>query len=328
MPQASRMRPTSRASAGQRDRRERRRRSTAGALSCEPQAVGLGLSDQALDRRRQLRAVAGPMLDAVERDAQRLLAARGDRVVEADALDEAAVAAQPRIGDDDVEERTLLGAATGKADHDHDGIPRRISKKGPAVTAAARQAKLRIINSPETVTRNLASRCPPAPPPRCVCAHATDEPPPATAPRRSRPGWRCWAASLGVHRFYLHGWGDVRGWLLWLPTLAGTYGVLRMRSLGQDDLLAWLLIPLLGLTIALTMLSAIRCALTPDAQWDARHNPGGSAASIGALNVLAAAFALAFGTIALMASIAFMAQRYFENATDGRDQSKSQRLAP
>jgi len=32
-----------------------------------------------------------------------------DRVVEADALDEAAVATQARIGDDDVEERALLG---------------------------------------------------------------------------------------------------------------------------------------------------------------------------------------------------------------------------
>ena len=46
-------------------------------------------------------------------EAQRLLALRGDGVVEADALDEAAVAAVARIRNDDIEERALLGAATG-----------------------------------------------------------------------------------------------------------------------------------------------------------------------------------------------------------------------
>src|SRR5678815_5260073 len=83
----------------------------------------LRLLDQALDRRRHLRAVPGPVLDAIEGDAQRLLAAGGDRVVEADALDEAPVATQARIGDDDVEEGALLRAATCKPDHDHGGIP-------------------------------------------------------------------------------------------------------------------------------------------------------------------------------------------------------------
>lgn len=169
--------------------------------------------------------------------------------------------------------------------------------------------------------------------PHCRPAHQTgaEAHPMSPTPDRSKT-LAAWLALmggvLGVHRFYLHGWGDVRGWLLWAPTLAGSYGVLRMRTLGQDDVLAWLLMPLLGLTIALTMLTAIRYALMPDAQWDARHNPGRSAASIGVLNVLGAGVALALGTIALMASIAFMAQRYFENATESRDQSKSQRLAP
>ncbi len=36
-----------------------------------------------------------------------------------------------------------------------------------------------------------------------------------------------------------------------------------MRALGQDDQLAWLLIPLLGLVIAATMLTAIIYGLTP-----------------------------------------------------------------
>jgi len=59
------------------------------------------------------------VVDAVEGDSQRLLAARGDRVVEADALDESAVAAQARIGDDDVEEGALLRPAAGQPDDDH-----------------------------------------------------------------------------------------------------------------------------------------------------------------------------------------------------------------
>ena len=54
------------------------------------------------------------------------------------------------------------------------------------------------------------------------------------------------AGPLGVHRFYLHGWADLWGWLHPWPTLLGIAGVLRMRALGQDDHLAWLLIPVLG----------------------------------------------------------------------------------
>ena len=44
--------------------------------------------------------------------------------------------------------------------------------------------------------------------------------------------------SLGLHRFYLHGFRDPWGWLFPLPTLVGLYGVQRMRLLGQDDRLA------------------------------------------------------------------------------------------
>ena len=137
--------------------------------------------------------------------------------------------------------------------------------------------------------------------------------------------------SLGLHRFYLYGLGDRWGWLLWLPTLLGAYGVERMRTLGQDDRLAWLLIPLLGLTIAGTMLNAIVFGLMPAARWQARHDAQASAPTWPALDVLGAVIALALGAIALMASIAFMAQRYFEDAALPRGgsssiQSNSQRL--
>jgi hypothetical protein len=54
----------------------------------------------------------------VERQAL-CVVARQQRVVGAQLLDEAAVARAARVGDDDVEERTLLGAVTGHADCDH-----------------------------------------------------------------------------------------------------------------------------------------------------------------------------------------------------------------
>jgi hypothetical protein len=130
---------------------------------------------------------------------------------------------------------------------------------------------------------------------------------------------------LGLHRFYLHGLRDPWGWLLWPPTLVGAYGVERMRALGQDDRLAWVLIPLLGLALAATMLAAIVYGLMPAERWHERFDPRGVATTVPSLNVLGAIVALALGATALMASTAFMAQRYFEYSAD---QSKSQRLAP
>lgn len=120
------------------------------------------------------------------------------------------------------------------------------------------------------------------------------------------------AGALGAHRFYLHGWRDALGWLLWPPTLAGAAGVLRMRALGQDDQLAWLLIPLLGLTLSLGALAAIVHALTPDEKWDARHNPGRAGAATGWGAVLAAIAGLFLGGIVLMGTITFGIQKFFE----------------
>ena len=86
---------------------------------------------------------------------------------------------------------------------------------------------------------------------------------------------------LGLHRFYLYGARDALGWLHPLPTLAGLVGVQRMLQRGQDDVLAWLLIPLLGLMLAQAMLFAILYGLTPDERWDAQRNPGQSVHSTG-----------------------------------------------
>jgi hypothetical protein len=120
------------------------------------------------------------------------------------------------------------------------------------------------------------------------------------------------AGPFGVHRLYLHGRRDTWAWLHPWPTLAGLAGVLRMRELGQDDHVAWLLMPLLGLMIAQACLFAIIYGLTPDAKWDALHNPGQSSRSTAWGPVLGAIAALMIGATALMTTVAFTSQRYFE----------------
>lgn len=80
--------------------------------------------------------------------------------------------------------------------------------------------------------------------------------------------------TLGLHRAYLYGKRDSQPGLFPLPTVVGLIGVARMRDLGQDDRLAWVLIPVLGLVISVAMLTAIVYALTPDEKWDAAPQPG------------------------------------------------------
>jgi hypothetical protein len=121
---------------------------------------------------------------------------------------------------------------------------------------------------------------------------------------------------LGLHRFYLRGLGDTLGWLMPIPTALGLYGIERVKTLGQDDVLSWLLIPLLGFTLAGCCLTAIVYGLMDREQWNARFNPGAAAdAESGGTRwstIFAIAIALLFGAGVLMASIAFSFQRYFE----------------
>lgn len=123
--------------------------------------------------------------------------------------------------------------------------------------------------------------------------------------------------SFGLHRFYLRGWGDVWGWLYPAPTLLGLYGIQRMRDLGQDDQLAWALIPLLGLAVAASMLSAIVYGLTSDERWQQRHNPGDAAPEAsGWPAIIGVIAALLIGAGVLMATVAFSGQRYFEHQVE------------
>lgn len=134
--------------------------------------------------------------------------------------------------------------------------------------------------------------------------------------------------SLGLHRFYLHGPRDLPGWLHPLPTLIGLYGVLRARSIGQDDQLAWVLIPFIGCTIAASMLCAIVYGLTSDEKWNARFNAGRTGPRSGWAAVLGVMLALLVGAGVLMATIAFAAQRYFEYQVETESPTVSQPAAP
>jgi hypothetical protein len=121
---------------------------------------------------------------------------------------------------------------------------------------------------------------------------------------------------LGLHRFYLHGLGDLLGWALPIPTALGVYGIERVQRFGQDDTWSWVLIPLLGFTIAGCALTAIVYGLTAREQWNAKFNPGSHAeVPAGATSwftIAAIVASLMIGTAVLMASIAFSFQRYFE----------------
>jgi hypothetical protein len=125
---------------------------------------------------------------------------------------------------------------------------------------------------------------------------------------------------LGVHRFYLNGFTDKLGWLLPLPTALGWYGIQRALTLGQDDTLSWILIPLIGFTMAGCALNAIVYGLMPPEKWNLKFNSGAASTDPeGTSNwftIFGVASALLLGTTVLMASIVFSFQRYFEHQID------------
>ena len=118
--------------------------------------------------------------------------------------------------------------------------------------------------------------------------------------------------AFGLHRLSLQGFGNLLAWLHVVPFLVGAAGVFRMRELGQDDRLSWLLIPVLGLMVAQGMLHAIVYGLTPDDLWDQRHNPGLPARHSGWAAIVAVITALLVGATVLMGTIAFGGQKFFE----------------
>ena len=124
------------------------------------------------------------------------------------------------------------------------------------------------------------------------------------------------AGPLGLHRFYLYGKSDLIGWSLPIPTALGVLGIERVIQNGVDDMLSWILIPILGFTFAGCALTAIVYGLTSSTKWNSRFNSvEGQDANAGITNWLtigAVIAALLIGTTVLMASITFSIQRYFE----------------
>ena len=125
---------------------------------------------------------------------------------------------------------------------------------------------------------------------------------------------------LGFHRFYLHGWGDMLGWLIPIPTALGLFGIDRIQNYGIDDYLSWILIPIGGFTFAACALRGILYGLMTPEQWNARFNPTAPAdAKAGRTNwitILGLTTTLFIGAGVLMASIAFSFQHYFEYQVD------------
>jgi TM2 domain len=134
---------------------------------------------------------------------------------------------------------------------------------------------------------------------------------PAVAKSKSLATWLALLGGLlGAHRFYLHGWRDVLAWLHAVLSLIGLAGVIRMRNLGQDDHAAWLLIPLFGAMVVVAMLSTIVLGLTPDERWAERR--GQPLQATRWAPVIAVVIALLLGGAALMGTLAFAGQMFFE----------------
>lgn len=131
---------------------------------------------------------------------------------------------------------------------------------------------------------------------------------------KKNKGIAAWLAlllgSLGVHRFYLHGFADRWAWLHPLPTLVALAALRSIENVDSPQL-TWAL-PLFCLMVAIGCLSAILIGLTPDERWNARHNPSEPAPPSRWAPVLAAIAGLLLGGGSLMAGIAYSAQRYFE----------------
>ena len=162
---------------------------------------------------------------------------------------------------------------------------------------------------------NAPSAPPSAPTPSLTPAPNPDAPPGPVGRYRSKTA-ATWLAllggSLGLHRLYLKGWGDLWAWLHVFPTLVGVVGVLRMRAFGQDDRLSWLMIPALGLMLSQGMLHAIIYGLKADEAWDRARNPGHAGRATGWGAVMGVIVALLVGATLLMGTIAFGGQKFFE----------------
>ncbi len=122
--------------------------------------------------------------------------------------------------------------------------------------------------------------------------------------------------TIGLQRIYLTGRFD--GWarLAVVPTALGLYGVYRARTLGLDDPLSWVLIPLFGFSFSACAIAGLRYGLMTAPEWNRRFNPGADEEAASGqsqwLTVLGLASTLFIGATVLISTLAFCFQRYFE----------------
>jgi Na+(H+)/acetate symporter ActP len=132
----------------------------------------------------------------------------------------------------------------------------------------------------------------------------------------------CWLSLVGgpfgLARFFMFGLRDSVGWALLFMSLLGVYGFERAQSFGLDDPLSWWLVPLLGLSIAISAMHTLYWGLMSAENWNMTYNP--DLADVQArqgktswLTVGALVLALMLGTTALLSSLAYGFQRYFES---------------
>lgn len=128
---------------------------------------------------------------------------------------------------------------------------------------------------------------------------------------------------LGLHRFYMFGLRDSWGWLMTILSFLGLYGFERAETMGLDDPLSWFLLPILGLTVAASALNALFWGLMSADNWNGLYNPQADAMdAAGRTNwftVIALVLSMMVGTTALLSSLAYGFQRYFESQISESD---------
>ncbi|RPH59077.1 MAG: NINE protein [Burkholderiales bacterium] len=132
-----------------------------------------------------------------------------------------------------------------------------------------------------------------------------------SVPHRSKPiagALALFVGFAGAHRLYL----GARGWWLY-PLLALPAMGIALRA---DP---WFRHPgffVATIVVLVAMLEAIVICLTPDARWDARHNPGSAQhSSSGWAVVLIAIAALMLGVTLMMSVLAIALETWFESMT-------------
>jgi TM2 domain-containing membrane protein YozV len=105
---------------------------------------------------------------------------------------------------------------------------------------------------------------------------------------------------LGAHRFYLYGWKDLWAWLHFATLLISLLLVYTITDLT----LMFAAGPLI-ISVLVSFIETLVIGLTPDEQWDAKHNQGsGRKSQSGWPVVVLLVLTVGMGSTALFATLA------------------------